>query len=114
MKKIVSILLIAIVIFTFYNYQKPMVSTEEAVVQAYGHLKNPSSEAGVSIEAIQVELNAIPSKNIRLELRQQEGFLNELLNQQQWEVPISYENVIPTVVMDAVTGKVLDITGPLN
>ncbi|WP_084243653.1 hypothetical protein [Planomicrobium okeanokoites] len=114
MKKAVSALLIAILLLTFYNYQKPMLSIEEAIVQAHGYLKNPSSEIGVSVQAIQVELDAVPTENITLALRQQEGFLNELFNHQQWEVTISYEDVIPTVVMDAVTGEVLDIRGPLN
>ncbi|RAZ81332.1 hypothetical protein [Planococcus halotolerans] len=114
MKKVVSAVLIAIVLFAFYNYQKPMLSTEQAIVQAYGYLKNPPSGTGVSVQAIQVELDAVPTENITLALRQQEGFLNELFNDQQWEVTISYEDVIPTVVMDAVTGEVLDIRGPLN
>ncbi len=114
MRKIVSILLIATVIVALYHHQKPIVSTEEAIVHAYEHLKNHSSESEFDIQPIQVELNAIPVENISLTLRQQEGFLKGLFNQQQWEVTISYEDVIPTVIMDAVTGEVLGVTGPLN
>lgn len=114
MKKILSFLLIAIVIFVLYEYQKPILSTEEAIVQAYEHLKAPPPEFVMSLPPIQIELEEIPAENINLRLHQQEGFLNGLFNHLQWEVTISYEDVVPTIVLDAVTGEVLDIYGPLN
>ncbi|MFD1031550.1 hypothetical protein [Metaplanococcus flavidus] len=114
MKKILFAVLMAIIIFALYSYQKPMLSTEEAIVQAYEHLRNPPSNLELNLAPIQIELDEIPAENISLSLRQQKGFLNQLFNHQQWEVTISYEDVIPTVVIDAVTGKILDITGPMN
>lgn len=114
MKKILSALLIAIIIFVLYQYQKPILSSEEAIAQAYKHLKNPPSETELSLPPIQAGLDGISPENISLSLRQQKGFLNELFNNMQWEVTVIYEDVIPTVVMDAATGEVLDIFGPLN
>ncbi|WP_033541519.1 hypothetical protein [Planococcus sp. CAU13] len=114
MKKILSILLIAVVIFVLYQHQKPTLSTEEAVVQAYEHLKNPPSEFLKSLPPIQIELDDIPGENIQLQMRPQGEFPGRLFNHLQWEVTISYEDVVPTIVMDAVTGEILDIVGPLN
>lgn len=114
MKKILSVLLIAIIILALYQYQKPLLSTEEAIVQAYEHLKSLPSSLEVTLPPVPIELDEIPAENISLSLRQQEGFLNELFNNQQWEVTISYGDVIPTIIMDAVTGEALGISGPLN
>lgn len=112
MKRIMYGVLLVLGILFLYHYQKPILTTEEAVVQAYDHLKNPPQGAG--IEEIQLELRNIPADNIQLKLHSKEGFFNEWFNKKQWEVTIEYQSVEPTVVIDAYTGKLVEITGPLN
>ncbi|MBB5181550.1 hypothetical protein HNQ44_003015 [Planomicrobium koreense] len=112
MKKIVSGVLLTIVILLLYTYQKPIMTTEEAIVQAYNHLNDPSQ--GVGIEEIEIELGDIPANSINLKLHSKEGLLNEFFNMRQWVVTVKYQNLRPTVVMDAYTGKLLEISGPLN
>ncbi|WKA56549.1 hypothetical protein [Planococcus shixiaomingii] len=114
MKKLLYGVLAAKLIFALYSYQRPMLSTEEAVVQAYEYLRNPPVQMYMTIEPIQVELNEVPAENIRAVLNPQEGFLNQLINKQQWEVTINYQHAVPTVVLDATTGEFLELSGPLN
>jgi hypothetical protein len=112
MKKIIYVVLLTMVLLFLYNYQKPILTTEEAVVQAYIHLKNPPK--GVEIEKIEMELRDIPASNIELKLHSKAGSFNEFFNRRQWEVTVAYRDLKPTIVMDASTGKLLEITGPLN
>lgn len=114
MKKILSVLLVAFIISALYQHQKPILSSEEAIIQAYENLKNPPSKLEVNLPPAQIQLNDIPEGNIQLQMRQQEGFSGRIFNHQQWEVTIRYGDVIPTIIMDAATGEVLDIFGPLN
>lgn len=114
MKKSLYAFLAIIIIFALYSYQRPILSTEEAVLQAYEHLKIQHSELGVTIEPIQVELNELAEEDISSVLHSQEGFINRLINKQQWQVTFIYQEVVPIVVMDANTGEIMDISGPLN
>ena len=47
-------------------------------------------------------------------LNQKNGFWNKLTNKKQWEVTVKYNGIQPTVVIDAYTGKFIDLYGPLN
>lgn len=88
------------------------MSTGEATIKAVEHLKTPPEEFKVSIPY--VELKDIPPENISVHLKPRNGLLNKLANRQQWEVTINYQGIEPTVVMDAYTGKYIDMYGPLN
>lgn len=68
-----------IIIFALYSYQRPILSTEEAVIQAYDLLKNQPAEMEVNIEPIQIELNEVPLEDISSGLHSREGFMNRLI-----------------------------------
>jgi len=84
--------------------------TWEAVISAEKHLQNPPQEFSKSIPRINLE--DIPVENISTVLNQKSGSWNQLTNRMQWEVTIKYSGIQPTVVMDAYTGKFIDIYGP--
>lgn len=110
MKKIV-LGLVAIILMTFlYLYQSPIMNTVEAIIKAEKHLQNPPEEWAKSIP--NVDLKKVPIENVSAVLQQKGGFWNQLTNRMQWEVTIKYSGIQPTVVMDAYTGKFIDIYGP--
>ena len=112
MKRIIVGLLIIMAICFLYFYQIPIMSTSEATIKAVGHLQTPPEELKVSIPY--VELRDIPPENINVHLEKKNGFFNKLTNRQQWEITIKYQGIEPTVVMDAYSGKYIDIYGPVN
>lgn len=61
-----------------------------------------------------MELKDIPPENIQVQLTPQAGYLNRLVNKQQWELTIKYNDIEPTFVIDAYTGKLITIYGPLG
>ena len=112
LKRIFVGLLIIMAICFLYFYQIPIISTDEATIKAVEHLQTPPEEFKVSIPY--VELRDIPAENISVHLKKRNGFFNELTNRQQWEITINYQGIEPTIVMDAYTGKYIDMYGPLN
>jgi hypothetical protein len=99
-------------ILFLYLYQLPIMTTGEAIFKAEEHLKNPPEEWKKSDTYL--ELKEIPPDNIRAYLNQKRGFWNELTNRKQWEVTIKFNGKEPTVIMDAYTGKFIDLYGPMN
>ncbi len=111
MKKFILGLLVIMAI-SFYQSQKPIMSTGEAKLKAEEHLQNPSKEWGDSIP--KVDVKSLSSEAVETSLRIKRGFYYGLTNQRQWEVTIKYQGMEPTVVMDAYTGELIEIYGPLN
>jgi hypothetical protein len=86
--------------------------TGEAIIKAEKHLQNPPEEWGKSISYI--ELKDIPPENIRATLNQKKGFFNKLFNRRQWEITIKYNDIEPTLVIDAYNGQLINLYGPIN
>ncbi|MFZ0447522.1 MAG: PepSY domain-containing protein [Bacillus sp. (in: firmicutes)] len=112
MKKILLGLVVVMAMSFLYIYQSPIMSTGDAIVSAEKHLQNPPKEWRKSTS--NADLKEIPIANSSVFLNQKSGFWNELTNRKQWEVTIKYNGSEPTIVIDAYTGKFIDLYGPLN
>lgn len=112
MKKLLFGLVIIIAIFFSYSYQLPIMSTWEALDNAEKHLKNPPKEWEKSFS--DYEWSDTPLENVVVSLNQKSGFWSDLTNRMNWEITIKNNGAEPTVVIDAYTGKLIDIYGPLN
>jgi len=112
LKRIFFGLLIIMAICFSYFYQIPIMGIGEATIKAVEHLQTPPEELKVSIPY--VELKDISPESINAHLKRRDGLLNKLTNRQQWEITINYQGIEPTVVMDAYTGKYIDMYRPLN
>ena len=88
------------------------MSTDDAIISAEKHLQSPPKEWGKSLSY--VDLKEISIENVSASLNQRNGFWNKLTNKKQWEVTVKYNGIEPTVVIDAYTGKFIDLYGPLN
>lgn len=112
MKKIIIVLVVALLMCFLYFYQSPIISTDVAINNAEKYLLNPPEEWRKSISFNGLE--GIPAENISLNLTQKDGIWNELMNRMQWEVTIKSPEIEPTVVIDAHTGDFIDLFGPFN
>ncbi|MFD1927474.1 PepSY domain-containing protein [Sporosarcina siberiensis] len=112
MKKLLFGLVIIIAMFFSYSYQLPIMSTGEAIVSAEKHLQNPPKEWGKSFS--DYDWNETPLENVVVSLNQKSDFWSNLTNRMNWEVTLKNNGAEPTVVIDAYTGKLIDIYGPLN
>ena len=95
-----------------FQYQAPIISTDEVIINIEKQLKNPSKEWGKSLSF--GDLEEITPEVISVNLIPKQGFWNKLTNKMQWEVQLEYNGTSPTFVMDAYTGKFIDIYGLLN
>ena len=111
LKKILLGLGVILTMLFLYLYQAPVMSTGEAIIKAEVHLKNPPEEWK---EISNVDLKENPPDKISTSLNQKDGIWNRITNRKQWEVTIKFSGAEPTVIMDAYTGKIIDIYGPLN
>lgn len=101
-----------ITILLSYQYQKPILETDEAIAIAKEHLQNPPEEWGDSFSDVQVQ--SVQVEDIEIFLTQKEGLFNKLTNKRQWNVTIKAKDKSPTVVFNAYNGEFIDIYGPLN
>ncbi|MCM3745692.1 hypothetical protein M3193_16310 [Sporosarcina luteola] len=94
-----------------YQYQKPILTTDEAIVQAYEYLLDPPEKYGDDL---------IPTKDleemwpINTRLMMKHGFYAEMVNRRAWEVTFRYDGKEPMVILDAITGEFIMIYGPMN
>ena len=49
-----------------------------------------------------------------MNLTPKQGYWNEITNKMKWEVTIKYTDKESTIVLDAHTGKFINLYGPLN
>ena len=111
MKRALLIILTLLALISAYQYQKPILTTEEAIVKAYEYLLDPPEGYGDDL---------IPNKDledmwpIHTRLSIKHGFFSEMVNRRSWEVTFRYEGKEPMVIMDAITGEFIMIYGPLN
>ncbi|MDW0117547.1 PepSY domain-containing protein [Sporosarcina thermotolerans] len=101
------ILLLSVVTFTFF-YEKPILTTYEATKRAEEILKNPPE--GWEKANLDVGLKVTP-ENIIANLIKREG---RFFNRYKWEITVIYNGKEPTVVIDAYSGKFIEIYGPLS
>ena len=108
---IVLAMVIAITILFAYQYQKPILTTQEAIVQAYEYLLSPPEGFGDDL---------IPKKDleemwpIHTSLTVRHGFYYKVVNRRSWEVTFRYDGKEPTVIIDAITGEYIMIYGPMS
>lgn len=112
LKKLLFGLVIIMAMIFLYSYQLPIMSTWEAIDSAEKHLQNPPKEWGKSFS--DYDWNDTPLENVVVSLNQKNSFWSNLTNRMNWEVTIKNNGSEPTVVIDAYTGKLIDIYGPLN
>ncbi|MEK4231391.1 hypothetical protein [Solibacillus sp. FSL H8-0538] len=112
MKKILIILVAALMICFLYFYKSPVISTDVALNNAEKYLLNPPEEWANSISFNSLE--ELTDENISVYLEQQYGLWNEITNRMQWEVTIKSSEIESTIVMDAHTGKFIDLIGGFN
>ncbi|MFC5603596.1 hypothetical protein [Sporosarcina koreensis] len=111
MKKALIVILMLLALISAYQYQKPILTTEEAIVQAYEYLLDPPDGYGD---------NLIPTKEleemwpVHTRLTMKHGFYSEMVNRRSWEVTFKYDGKEPMVILDAITGEFIMIYGPLN
>ncbi|MFN7252388.1 MAG: hypothetical protein ACK4M9_16645 [Anaerobacillus sp.] len=111
-KKIIMFMFIGILFITFYEYQKPIMNSGEAMISAVDCINNPPDKMGIFADNIEIE--TIPNENIYTYLSQQDGFYNKLMNKQKWEINLKYGDKAPTVVINAYSGKCINVYGPVN
>jgi len=112
LKKLLFGLVIIIVIIISYSYQLPIMSTSEAIDSAEKHLQNPPKEWEKTLSGL--DGNDAQLENVSLSLTPKSNFWSKLTNRMNWEVTIKNSDSEPTVVIDAYTGKLIEIYGPLN
>ncbi|QFF99374.1 hypothetical protein PB01_11375 [Psychrobacillus glaciei] len=110
MKKIFWGLVVSVGILFSYYYQMPIMTANEVTIKAIEILQKPPEEWKFPY----VELKDIPLENIQVQLTPQAGFLNKLVNKQQCELTIKYQDLEPTLALDAYTGKLIAIYGPVS
>lgn len=88
------------------------MSTGEAIACAEKHLQNPPQEWGESFS--DYDWNDTPLENVSVSLNQKNNFWSNLTNRMNWEVAIKNNGSEQTVVIDAYTGKLINIYGLLN
>ncbi|MFJ7648646.1 hypothetical protein ACIQ1H_13985 [Lysinibacillus sp. NPDC097279] len=112
MKRLLLGLVVITIMIFLYIYKSPIMSSGEAIIKAEEILQNPPKEWRNTISYL--DLKEIQMDNINVFLYPKNGLLNELTNRKQWEVRIEYNGIEPTVVIDAHTGSLINIYGPMN
>lgn len=112
MKRILLTLCVITVLSFVYNYQKPLMETNQAIHQAEIHLIAPPEEVKASFP--KVEDGKVPWKVKQTELTKCQGFWGGLMNKRKWEVEFVHGSQQITVVLNAYNGKFIEMYGPLN
>lgn len=114
MKRGTTVVLATVIVFAIlfaYQYQKPILTTQEAIVQAYKYLLGPPE--GFRDDLIpQKDLEDMWPSHTRLTMRH--DFYSKMVNRRSWEVTFQYDGKEPTVIIDAITGEFIRISGPLE
>lgn len=105
--------LVFIMLLITFQYQRPVMTSGEALIQAVAYLQDLPEDYHESMR-LHLQVEELQREDYFTSLNLKRGFLSELLNRRQWEVTIKYDGMEPTVVMDAITGKFITIYGPLN
>ena len=110
-KKTVFIILIFLIIFFAYEYQKPILTNEEATNYAVLCLNVPPKDLG--IKAVKINFDDITLKQLSIDTKN--GFFYQYTNKRDLSLTLKTKNgEEPTVKINAYNGKCLEVTGPLN
>ncbi|WP_432355826.1 hypothetical protein [Sporosarcina sp. A2] len=112
MKKLILVICMIVLLGIAYAYQTPILDTNVAIEQAKKHLVTPPKEWQASFPKEEDGIVAWEVNKSVLTKRQ--GFWNGFTNKRNWEVTLVLEGSQVTLVMNATTGKLLDIYGSLN
>ncbi|MFZ7945981.1 hypothetical protein [Neobacillus sp. 19] len=111
MKKEGFLILVLLIIWIAYVYQKPRLTTDEATGYAILCLNVPPKKLG--IKAVEIYFNDITLGKLSIDTKS--GFFNQFTNQRELSVTLKTKNgEEPTVRMDAYNGKCLEVTDPLK
>ncbi|WHY77325.1 hypothetical protein QNH20_25170 [Neobacillus sp. WH10] len=109
-KNVFCILVLLIICFT-YEYQKPILTTGEAIDNAFLCLVFPPERLGIKA----VDINYYDITLEKLSIDKKSGFFNKFTNQRELSVTLKTKNgEEPTVRIDAYNGKCLEVTDPLK
>lgn len=109
MKKLLIVLITALIICFLFFYKSAVISTDVALVNAEKYLLNPPKVETNSISFL--GLDELTEQNVSMSLMRKNGFWNKLTNRMQWEVTIKTSEIYTTVIMDAHTGKFMNFVG---
>lgn len=115
MKKLV--LIIGILVMGVWGvgsvfYESNILTSDEAIKYAEKYLQSPLPEWENSLTFVGFDENFVG--DIELALIESNGGLNKIRNKKEWEITVIDNAMEITVVMDAHSGELLDIYGPLQ
>ncbi|WP_214481950.1 hypothetical protein [Bacillus sp. SM2101] len=110
MKKIILWIVIVLIFFFALEYQKPVMTTYDAIKQAIACVSNPPER--LAIKPVNYALKDL--ETVQTSINVKSGFFNQLTNQRDLSITLVFNGAEATVKMDAYSGKCIAVTGPLN
>lgn len=93
-------------------YESKILTSDEAIKYAEKYLQSPPPEWENSLTFVGFDENF--GGDIKLALIESNGVLNKIRNKKEWEITVIDNAMEITVVMNAHSGELLDIYGPLQ
>lgn len=109
---LIGILVVGAGAFGSVFYETNILTTDEAIKYAEEYLQSPPPEWENSLTFVGFDENF--GGDIELALIESNGNLNKIRNKKEWEITVIDNDMEVTVVMDAHSGDLLDIYGPLQ
>ena len=109
---IIGILVVGAWGFGSVLYESNILTSDEAIKYAEEYLQSPPPEWENSLTFVGFDENF--GGDIELALIESNGSLNEIRNKKEWKITVIDIDMEVTVVMDAHTGGLIDIYGPLH
>lgn len=111
MKKKVYRILVVLIIWFAYEYQKPVLTTEEATEDATICLLVPPKR----LEIKPVEINWEDIAPVGFSIEEKSGFFNRIMNQREMRVTLKKKDGEEiTVRIDAYDGRCLEVNSRIN
>jgi hypothetical protein len=113
LKRFVLGVVIVLMLFFVYEYQKPIITSDTIVRKAIECINHPPESLHIKYSSPpKVTLKGVQSW--KTDLDDKGGFFNNLTNKREWRVTLIINETDTTVKMNAYNGKCLGIYGPLN
>ncbi|QCJ44542.1 hypothetical protein FAY30_23070 [Bacillus sp. S3] len=110
-KKEVIRILIFLIIWSVYAYQKPILTTDKATGYAFLCLNIPPKKLGIK----PVDLNYSDITLEKLSIDKKRGYFNQITNQRELSVTLkTKDGKEPTIRIDAYNGKCLEVINPIQ
>lgn len=110
MNKIILGIVIVLIVFFAFEYQKPVMTTGNATQKAIACVNNPPKN--LAIEPINFTFDDL--QTVHLSIDTKSGLFNQLTNHRELSVTLVFKGAEPTVKINAYNGKCIEVTGPLN